>query len=165
MIFNANAVHESDETAAAIDAKTDPVDAMTQDTEVDTDSAAGIEAMAAEVNRLLGESSLEALTFFEGGEEAVKKFSESAEVETMLESRKMAKNTFVRLNKVDDLQRRKNLACLVLAKSKNDALWTKLAKNRVMERKLRNAIYAKYGNKANMIARKSQQVHIRAIWI
>lgn len=129
--------------------------------EIDADSPEGVEAMAREVETHMTTAALEAVSYFDGGEEAVKTFTESAEVQALVESRKLPKKTFVRLNKMDDLQRRSHLACLVIAKNKKDPLWTKLALNRVKERKLREAIYKKYGNKAAIVARKSQQVHIK----
>lgn len=129
----------------------------------DPDSAEGIEAMADEVEQHMTAAALEAVTYFENGEAAVKKFTESAEVQALVEARRLPKNTYVRLSRNDDLQRRSHLACLVLAKRHKDPLWTKLAQNRIKEKKLRNAIYAKYSNKARIIAKKSQQKHTKAI--
>lgn len=127
----------------------------------DPDSAEGIEAMAQEVEQHMTTAALEAVSYFDGGEEAVRNFTESAEVQALVESRKLPKKTFVRLNKNDDLQRRINLASLVLAKNHKDPLWTKLSLNRIKERKLRNAIFIKYRTKATMIAKKSQMQHVR----
>lgn len=151
MIFDK--IIESDiEEKDDIDALVDP----------DPTSANAIDQMAEEVEKHMASAALESVTFFEGGEEAVKQFSESVdELESVNEARRLVKKTFVRLNKNDDLQRRSHLACLVLAKAHKDPLWTKLALNRVKERKLRNAIYKKYENKAKMVARKSQQIHIK----
>ena len=124
-----------------------------------------MDAAANAVEALAQNAALEAVTFFEGGKEAVEKFEEAVESEGengyVNEARRLVKKTYVRLNKSDDLQRRSHLACLVLAKAHKDPLWTKLALNRIKERKLRNAIYKKYGNKANMVAKRSQLVHIR----
>lgn len=128
----------------------------------DPDSAEGIEAMADEVEQHMTAAALEAVTYFENGEAAVKKFTESAEVQALVEARRLPKNTYVRLSRNDDLQRRSHLACLVLAKRHKDSLWTKLAQNRIKEKKLRNAIYAKYNNKARIIAKKSQLKHTKA---
>ena len=150
MIFNFNeGAEDIDEMTPEekIEAKADP------------NSDAAMDAMAEELENLCTESALSAVTYFEGGEEAVKSFSESADLQAMLEARKFSKATYVRLNKNDDLQRRTHLAALILAKEHNDALWKKLAQNRVRERKLRKAIFTKYGNKAAVIARKSQIVH------
>ena len=73
----------------------------------------------------------------------------------------MSKKTFVRLGKTDDLTRRTNLACLILARENKDPLWKKLAINRVNERKIRNAIYNRYRNKGARIAKLSQKQHIK----
>lgn len=135
------------------------------DTLIGAENPDNIEAMADEVEAHMTAAALEAVTYFEGGQEAVDKFEEALEMEGengyVNEARRLTKKTYVRLNKSDDLQRRSHLACLVLAKAHKDPLWTKLALNRIKERKLRNAIYKKYGNKANMVAKKSQLVHIR----
>lgn len=155
MLFNSYITEGDDNTAAVAN---DEVDSLVA-ADLDPDSTEGIEAMAAEVENHMTTTALEAVSYFEGGEEAIQHFTESADVQALVEARKMPKRTFVRLNKSDDLQRRSNLACLVLAKAHKDPLWTKLAQNRVKERKLRNAIYVKYRNKANMVARKSQLQH------
>lgn len=151
-MFLNNYIRESDEELE------DDVDLLA---DKDPDTAEGIEAMAREVETHMATSALESLSYFEGGEEAVKNFSESAEVQAMIESNGLRRKTYVFLNRNDDLQRRSNLACLVLAKNNKDPLWTKLAQNRIKEKKIRNAIYAKYGNKSKVIAKKSQQVHMR----
>lgn len=151
-MFLNNYIRESDEELE------DDVDLLA---DKDPDTAEGIEAMAREVETHMATSALESLSYFEGGEEAVKNFSESAEVQAMMESNGLRRKTYVFLNRNDDLQRRSNLACLVLAKNNKDPLWTKLAQNRIKEKKIRNAIYAKYGNKSKVIAKKSQQVHMR----
>ena len=73
----------------------------------------------------------------------------------------MSKRTFVRLGKNDDLTRRKNMACLIIAREKKDPLFNKLALNRVKERQLRQQIFKKYGHMADRIAKKSQVKHIK----
>ena len=123
--------------------------------------AATDEEIAAEVERNMQESALSNLGFFEGGEEAVNEFCQSDEAQALLEARKMAKRTFVRLGKNDDLQRRTNMGCLILAREANDPLFKKLALNRVQERKLRNVLFKKYGKKAQRIAIISQKKHIK----
>lgn len=153
-MFLGNYLNESEKTVD------DVIDDMAM-ADADPDSAEATEDAAKQVEALCRESALENAPFFENGEEAVKNFTESAEVQALVEARKMSKNTFVRLNKNDDLTRRSHLACLVLAKKNNDPLWKKLALNRVKERKLREAIYKKYGNKGAIVARKSQQIHIK----
>ena len=129
--------------------------------EVDADTEEGMEAIAAEVENNMQAAALESASYFEGGEEAQKSFMESAEVQALVEARKMSKKTFVRLNKNDDYTRRAHLASLILARTAGDPLFKKLALNRVKERQLRNAIFKKYESKARMVARKSQQQHIK----
>ena len=76
--------------------------------------------------------------------------------EQLVQEGKLRRNTLVRLNKQDDFTRRKHMNALQLAKEANDPLWAKLAKNRVNERKLLNAIYKKYDSKSNTVTRKQQ---------
>ena len=121
------------------------------------------DAMAAEVETNMQAAALESVTYFDGGEDAQKSFTESAEVQALVESRKMSKKTFVRLNKNDDYTRRCHLASLILARNAKDPLFSKLALNRVNERKLRAAIFKKYENKARSVAKKSQAQHIKAM--
>ena len=127
----------------------------------DPETQEGIEAIAAEVEKNMLVAATESVTFFEGGEEAQKSFVESAEVQALVEARKMSKHTFVRLNKNDDFTRRAHLASLILARNANDPLFKKLALNRVKERQLRNAIFKKYESKSRMVAKKSQVNHIK----
>ncbi len=129
----------------------------------DPDTPEGMASIAADVENLMMQSALESVSFFEGGEEGVKHFVESAEVQELLEARKMSKKTFVRLGKNDDLTRRKHLASIIIAKEKNDPLFHQLALNRVKERKLRNAIFKKYENKADLVAKQSQKAHIKSM--
>lgn len=129
--------------------------------EADPETEEGMDAIAAEIENNMQAAALESMTYFTNGEEVQKSFIESAEVQALVEAKKMSKKTFVRLNKNDDLTRRENLASLILARNAKDPLFTKLALNRKKERELRTAIFNKYGNKAKMIARRSQQAHIK----
>jgi hypothetical protein len=129
----------------------------------DPDTPEGIASIAADVENLMMQSALESASYFENGEEGVKNFTESAEVQQLLEARKMSKKTLVRLGKNDDFTRRKHLAAIVIAKEKNDTLFHQLALNRVKERKLRNLIFKKYENKATLVAKQSQKEHIKAM--
>lgn len=126
----------------------------------DPETAEGIEAIADEVEQNMLATAMESMTFFTGGEEAYKSVMESAEMNAYMEA-KMAKKTIMRLNKNDDLTRRSNLASLIMARNANDPLWKKLALNRVKERQLRTAIFNKYGHKAQTIAKRSQQKHLK----
>ena len=57
----------------------------------------------------------------------------------------IGRNTIVKLNKADDMERRIGQAALNIARDKNDILWVKLQKNRVQEKKLLDQINKKYG--------------------
>lgn len=127
----------------------------------DPETEEGAENIAKEIETNIQAAALESLTYFEGGDQAIKEFCQSEEAQVLVEARKMSKRTFVRLGKVDDLTRRKNMACLIIAREKKDPLFNKLALNRVKERQLRQQIFKKYGNLADKIAKKSQQKHIK----
>ena len=127
----------------------------------DPDTAEGAENIAKEIEDNMRQSALENVSYFENGEQALKEFANAESTLALLEARKMAKKTFVRLGKDDDLTRRTKLGCLILARENKDPLFDKLAKNRVMERKLRNAIYKRYMNKATRLAKISQKQHIK----
>jgi len=97
----------------------------------DPETEEGMDAIAAEVDANMQAAALESVTYFDGGENAQKSFVESAEVQALVEARKMSKKTFVRLNKNDDFTRRAHLASLILARNAKDPLFNKLALNRV----------------------------------
>ena len=73
----------------------------------------------------------------------------------------IGRNTIVKLNKADDMERRIGQAALNIARDKNDILWVKLQKNRVQEKKLLDQINKKYGMKAEKIAKKTQKEYIK----
>ena len=150
MIFG-NIVHENDANTI------NDIDLVA----ADPNTEEGLEAMASEVEGNMQAAALESVTYFDGGEGAQKSFIESAEVQALVEARKMSKHTFVRLNKNDDFTRRAHLASLLLARNAKDPLFNKLALNRVKERQLRAAIFKKYESKARMVAKKSQVQHIK----
>lgn len=129
----------------------------------DPDTQEGMELLADEVEKAMAASAMESVTYFDGGEEALNNFMEATNIEAMLEARKISRHTVIRLGKVDDFVRRKHLAALILAKNAKDALFDKLAKNRIMERKLRAAIFKKYDPKAGRVAKISQKQHIKAM--
>jgi hypothetical protein len=93
-------------------------------------------------------------------DETIQTFLASEECEMLIQEGKISRKTIMKLNKNDDLTRRKKQAAYQLAREHNDPLWTKLVKNRVKERELINAIMAKYGNKGEMVAKKSQRAFI-----
>ena len=117
--------------------------------------------IAREVEANMQQAALENVCFFENGDQALREFVSSEAAEPMLEARKMSKRTFERLGQNDDLTRRRNMTCLILAREKKDPLFDKLAKNRIEEREIRSAIYKKYGHMAERIAVLSQKKHIK----
>lgn len=127
----------------------------------DPDTEEGQIAIADEVEQAMSKCAKENMVFFNNGEEALKEFCSSEEYAAIQEARRLGKRTYVRLGMKDDLTRRSNMACLILAREHNDPLWKKLAKIREAEKKTREAIYAKYGNQANRIAKISQREHIK----
>lgn len=130
----------------------------------DPSTEEGIEKIAQEVEDAMATTALESVSYFEGGEEALNKFlNEAANVEALTEARKMAKRTIVRLSKDDDLKKREHIAALIACRNAKDPLFDKLARNRVMERKLRAQIFKKYGMVSKKAARISQRKHIKAM--
>jgi hypothetical protein len=154
MLFNNTFIKESSDQQSVND-----IDILSGEANPETEE--GMEAIAQEVETNMQTAALESMTYFSGGEDAQKAYMESAEVQALVEAKRMVKKTFVRLNKNDDMTRRAHLASLILARNNKDPLFNKLALNRVKERKLRNAIFTKYKNKAEIIARKSQKQHIK----
>ena len=77
--------------------------------------------------------------------------------EQLVQEGKLRKNTLFKIGKEDDLTRRRKMMALQLAKENNDPLWTKLKKNRVIERDLLGKIVKKYGNKAEKLAKQAQK--------
>ena len=137
-------VLESDTTVPELNAE-DRVLAQVNDPAADTDESQ--EILGSEVEELIQAEALSGIAYLDGGEEAKKNFIESAEVQALVEARKMSKKTFVRLNRSDDFVRRAHLASLLLARNAKDPLFNKLALNRVKERQLRSMFY--YGNHNN----------------
>ena len=82
------------------------------------------------------------------------------EADVLMEAKKISRRTIVKLNKNDDLTRRTGMAALQLAKDNHDALWNKLVKNRIQERKLLAAIKKKYADKAQIVARQGQRMYV-----
>ena len=70
---------------------------------------------------------------------------------------KISKKTIVRLNRQDDLARRKKIMALNLAKEANDPLYAKSVMYRQKQRECVAKIMQKYGNKAERLAKQAQQ--------
>ena len=82
------------------------------------------------------------------------------EADVLMEAKKISRRTIVKLNKNDDLTRRTGMAALQLAKDNHDALWNKLVKNRIQERKLLAAVKKNYATKAQIVARQGQRMYV-----
>ena len=132
----------------------------------DPETEEGIDNLADQVEDAMQSQALECADYFEGGEEAIKEFAESPEVQASINEAfsitgKDKKRTLVRLGRKDDLKRRANLAALLIAKSKGDPLFKKMAKHRHEERQCRKQIFNKYQKQAMKIARRSQIKHMQ----
>lgn len=132
----------------------------------DPDTEEGMDQIADQVEDAMQTQALECADYFDGGEEAIKEFVESPEIQAIINEAfsitgKDKKRTLIRLGRKDDLKRRAHLASLIIAKSKNDPMFTLMAKHRHEERKLRRQIFAKYKKTAYKVARKSQMKHLK----
>jgi len=151
MFFNDYMLESEDLESEDIDKVMTPTEGTTEEEQI----------IANQVEEIVQTEAFDAAQYFEGGAEAIEQFMESAEMKAQLEAfgpfGMNKKNTFVRMSRKDDLQRRTHLACLILAKNHKDPLFTKLANNRIKERALRKQIFSKYEQKASRIARISQK--------
>ena len=91
----------------------------------------------------------------------IKVWAESEEAAALVEAQVLRKPTMMRLSKADDEKRRAKLVAYRLAKQNNDPLYTKMLKYRTLWKQTSNKILEKYGNKADRIAKKTQQEYIR----
>ena len=153
MLFNGYVRESADDEALE-----DVMDTMDAES---LDDAEANDAMAREVETHMLTAAMENMSLYDGGDEAYTALTESAGFDAILEARRIPKNTFVRLNKQDDLQRRQHLACLVLAKNHNDSAFKKYKFYRAKAKEQKKIIIKKYANRAKIIASKSQKVHIK----
>lgn len=93
-------------------------------------------------------------------DDVINEFAHSEICEALITEGKINRKTIMKLNKNDDLSRRKKIAAYQLAKEHNDPLWRKLVANRIKERELINAIMAKYGSRGEQVAKKSQRAFL-----
>lgn len=132
----------------------------------DPDTEEGIDNLADQVEDAMQAQALECADYFEGGEEAIKEFVQSPEVQALINEAfsitgKDKKRTLIRLGRKDDLKRRAHLASLLIAKEKQDPLFTRMARFRFEERKCRKEIFQKYGKQAYKVAKRSQIKHLK----
>jgi hypothetical protein len=130
---------------------------------VDPDTIEGEEKLADQVEDAMAAQALDTVEFFDGGEDALKEFVESDEVKNVVNEAFgfNKKKTLVRLGRKDELKRRQGIAELLLARDAKDPIFVKLAINRKKERKYREELHKKYGQKAMKIALKSQKKHAK----
>lgn len=98
-------------------------------------------------------------------EETVQEFCAPGGVgEALLEAKVLSnKRTMVRLSKQSDLERRKIITAIQMAKSRKDPLYDKLVKYQVLRKQVRAKIVAKYGNMAGRTAVKAQKAYVKTM--
>lgn len=99
------------------------------------------------------------------GEDTIKEFCAAGGVgEALLEAKVLSsKRTMVRLSKETDLERRKVIAAIQMARAKNDPLYNKLVKYQLLRKQTRQKIVSKYGNKATRAAIQGQKAYIKTM--
>ena len=97
------------------------------------------------------------------GEDTIKEFCAAGGVgEALLEAKVLSnKRTLMRLSKESDLERRKVIAAIQMARAKNDPLFAKLVKHKLLFKQDRQQIVAKYGSKASRAAIAGQKEYIK----
>ena len=87
--------------------------------------------------------------------------------ESLLEAKVLSnKRTMVRLSKATDLNRRKTIAAIMMARAKKDPLYNKLVKYQLLRKQTRAKIVEKYGNRAAraaMVAQKQYMKNMRGV--
>lgn len=99
------------------------------------------------------------------GEDAIKEFCAPGGVgDALLEAKVLSnKRTMVRLSKETDLERRKIIAAIQMARGRKDPLYNKLIKYKLLLKQTRQKIVSKYGNKAARAALQGQKEYIRSM--
>ena len=97
------------------------------------------------------------------GEDTIKEFCAAGGVgEALLEAKVLSnKRTLMRLSKESDLARRKVIAAIQMARAKNDPLFAKLVKHKLLFKQARQKIVAEYGSKASRAAIAGQKEYIK----
>ena len=93
-------------------------------------------------------------------DEDIKSWCESDECLGLQEANVLKKSTAMRLSKADDFKRREKIAAYALARQANDPLYAKMLKQRSLWKQTSNKILAKYGSKANRLAKKGQAAYM-----
>lgn len=97
------------------------------------------------------------------GEDTIKEFCAAGGVgEALLEAKVLSnKRTLMRLSKESDLERRKVIAAIQMARAKGDPLFAKLVKHKLLFKQDRQKIVAKYGSRASKAAIIGQKEYIK----
>ena len=83
--------------------------------------------------------------------------------DALVEAKVLGKRTFVRLSKMDDLDRRSTMAALQLAREANDPLWKKLTIVQAKRKELIAKIKQKYSSKSHRVAMVGQKEYIKTM--
>lgn len=95
-------------------------------------------------------------------EAAIKEFCDSAEGQVMMEKANLDKKVVSRATvRKMDLRRRIKLTAYVMARENNDSNWAKLVKFTKLKKFYANKILAKYGTRAEKVAKLAQKNYIR----
>lgn len=95
-----------------------------------------------------------------GNSEQIREFCESEEAKILQEKSILKKPTLMRLSKADDEKRRVKLMAYQLAKEAGDPNWTKLKSFTSKRKDCIEKIMAKYGPKAEKMAKIAQKNYI-----
>lgn len=90
----------------------------------------------------------------------IKQFCESEEAKILQEKQVLKKPTMMRLSKADDEKRRIKLMAYQLAKEAGDPEWNKLKTFTAKRKECINKIMARYGAKAEKMAKIAQKNYI-----
>jgi hypothetical protein len=95
-------------------------------------------------------------------EAAIKEFCDSAEGQVMMEKANLDKKVVSRATvRKMDLRRRIKLTAYSMAKANNDPNWAKLVKFTKLKKFYANKLLAKYGTRAEKVAKIAQKNYIR----
>lgn len=93
--------------------------------------------------------------------DTLREWCQSDEAKALVEANVLRKPTLMRLSKADDEKRRQKLAAYKLAKQAKDPLFNKLLLYRGKWKAISAKIVAKYGTKADRVAKKGQKEYIK----
>lgn len=93
--------------------------------------------------------------------ESLREFCNSETAKVLMEKQVLKKGTMVRLSKQDDEKRRIKLCAYKLARDDKSQDWKKMVYHRKEWRKYRDKIMARYGRRAEKLAKLSQKDYIK----